>query len=99
MKAIIKRMHERETFSTSHGQCDQCMKQVCVIPGQGCMLCAIYDGRRGFINLTSPYRYFKTCNDVKYPLTEKGTGEHKELTGCLDHWNRKQSADELKLGE
>ena len=35
------------------------------------------------IDLTEPYQYCETCDDIKYHIHKEETSGHKELTGCL----------------
>ena len=43
------------------------------------MLCALEGVRRESSDLQGPYSYFKTCDDIKYHISEEETTRHKGL--------------------
>ena len=79
MKIIVRKVDKKGSLNSMYVHFDRCREEVCLIPGQGCIQCIIKGGREGIIDLTGPYRYCETCDDIKCHISEVDTRGHKDM--------------------
>ena len=88
MKAIVRKVDEKEALDSLHAHC-KCGGSMLHIWTE-CMQCIIKDRRKRIIDLTGPYMYCETCDDIQYHGVEEAGG-YKELIQCLGCWNKEQN--------